>query len=290
MEDALLIGLVVFFIFLLTLPSRKSHEKKKKEEELKKQLEQEAIEKAEFEKKNLENYIAQFPPEKMVYKHEPVLLNLAGAKYHMGPNGFRFKTGDQAILLPEPDNEYDKNAVRVINLSGHVIGYIPKEDAEEILEDLNNRYYYEVTIKHIHGVEFNDIWLSLVKYSDKEEQKADPEFSKKWEEERRAENENREKVLDVYFIGLDLEREKQIDEAINCYENVIESELAPDGAYERLAINYRKRKDYDNEIRVIGKWLNSYDNENAQGSNLKEAKAKITKRLNRAIELKSKNT
>ena len=52
-------------------------------------------------------------------------------------------------------------------------------------------------------------------------------------------------------LGINLEKERMIDEAINVYEKAIILQLPVKHPYERLAILYRKRKDYVNEIRVI---------------------------------------
>ena len=55
----------------------------------------------------------------------------------------------------------------------------------------------------------------------------------------------------LIHAGIDLEKEKMINEAIAVYEKVIVSRLPIKHPYERLAILYRKRKDYENEIRVL---------------------------------------
>lgn len=52
-------------------------------------------------------------------------------------------------------------------------------------------------------------------------------------------------------LGINLEKEKMIDEAIKVYEKAIAPQLPVKHPYERLTILYRKRKDYANEIRVI---------------------------------------
>jgi hypothetical protein len=41
--------------------------------------------------------------------------------------------GDIVWLIPEPDNEYDEFAIRILNSNGKDLGYIPSEDNEEIL-------------------------------------------------------------------------------------------------------------------------------------------------------------
>ena len=45
--------------------------------------------------------------------------------------------GDLVWLIPEPDNEYDAFAIRILNSNGRDLGYIPSEDNEEILEILS---------------------------------------------------------------------------------------------------------------------------------------------------------
>ncbi len=45
--------------------------------------------------------------------------------------------GDLVWLIPEPDNEYDEFAIRILNANGRDLGYIPSEDNEEILELLS---------------------------------------------------------------------------------------------------------------------------------------------------------
>ncbi len=46
--------------------------------------------------------------------------------------------GDMVWLIPEPDNEYDEFAIRVLNSNGKDLGYIPSEDNEEIIELLGS--------------------------------------------------------------------------------------------------------------------------------------------------------
>jgi hypothetical protein len=44
---------------------------------------------------------------------------------------------DLVWLIPQPDNEFDAFAIRIINSKGRDLGYIPSEDNEEILELLS---------------------------------------------------------------------------------------------------------------------------------------------------------
>lgn len=68
-------------------------------------------------------------------------------------------------------------------------------------------------------------------------------------------------------IGIDLEREGMIDEAIKVYEKSIISKLPMKHPYERLAILYRKKKDYENEIRVIKTAIEVFMKENERRAN-----------------------
>ena len=63
-------------------------------------------------------------------------------------------------------------------------------------------------------------------------------------------------------LGINLEKEKMIDEAINVYEKAIISQLPVKHPYERLAILYRKRKEYANEIRILTTAISVFMKEN----------------------------
>lgn len=52
-------------------------------------------------------------------------------------------------------------------------------------------------------------------------------------------------------LGIDLEKEGMINEAIAVYEKAIIPQLPATHPYDRLMILYRKKKDYDNEIRIV---------------------------------------
>lgn len=52
-------------------------------------------------------------------------------------------------------------------------------------------------------------------------------------------------------LGIDLEKEGMINEAIAVYEKAIIPQPPATHPYDRLMILYRKKKDYDNEIRIV---------------------------------------
>lgn len=58
--------------------------------------------------------------------------------------------GHTCTLVPEPDNPYDKNAIKVMRDSHH-IGYLNKRFAEVATSKMKKGYHYKVVIKNITG-------------------------------------------------------------------------------------------------------------------------------------------
>jgi single-stranded-DNA-specific exonuclease len=71
------------------------------------------------------------------------------------------KVGDRIWLEPEPDNQYDPNAVKVMvetSLMQEVIGYIPRRESERVSYYAEDKFYKDGlyptgTIIEIHGGE-----------------------------------------------------------------------------------------------------------------------------------------
>ena len=96
-------------------------------------------------------------------------------------------------------------------------------------------------------------------------------------------NESLFKATDLNNEGIALEKEGKIDEAIAVYEqNIGKDVYQTHHPYYRLAVLYRKRKDYDNEIRVIEIAIKYLCNGNADIDGYGQRKAK-------ALELKRKS-
>lgn len=246
-------------------------------------------------KENLDSYISYFPADKMKFQYEPFILELAGARYYKNDNlGFLFKQGEQVLLFQEPDNVHDKNAVKVVNLRGQQIGHMPKDFTKEIGKDLENGYYYKVIIDSIiDDLLYPYISLKLIRHSDTEEIKVTDEELKEFWDKRNAEKEKREENFNKSFelsqTGREYESEGEIEKSIEYFEKAIEYKEAPPIAFTRLTIHYRKNKDYDNEIRVINKWLETYVDSPANQDVIDYKTDEIKKRLEKAIELKEKN-
>jgi len=60
------------------------------------------------------------------------------------------------------------------------------------------------------------------------------------------------KASETNNLGISLEKEGRVREAIEAYErNITEDAYLTRHPYDRLAVLYRRAKDYDNEIRVL---------------------------------------
>jgi tetratricopeptide (TPR) repeat protein len=248
------------------------------------------------EKENLDQYLTFFPKEKMKYKYEPLCLDLAGAKHYMHyDNTFLFKEGEQVLLWPESDNEYDKNAVKVVTLRGHKIGYISKYYAKDIGNDLDNGYYYKAIISSIYYDEngYPEVMLDLIKYSDVEEVKVSDEeleeFARKLKLKEREYEENSAKAYKLSKKGRNYEADDMIEEAVKFYEKAIEFTESPPLAFERLAIYYRKNKDFDNEIRVIQSWIKACEENSGNPEIVEYQTSKVKARLEKAFSLRNKH-
>jgi tetratricopeptide (TPR) repeat protein len=84
-----------------------------------------------------------------------------------------------------------------------------------------------------------------------------------------------------------LEREDAEAEAIKIYRSLLAKDFEGSFPYKRLAIIYRKRKDYDSEIKVLNHAVDRYERIVAAGKQSRPTKKleKFKKRRDRAREL-----
>ena len=60
---------------------------------------------------------------------------IAGLKFHEAWNILEpVYQSTIATLVPEPDNKYDPNAIKVLGYDGKMLGYIPKDKTELVHE------------------------------------------------------------------------------------------------------------------------------------------------------------
>ena len=67
-------------------------------------------------------------------------------------------------------------------------------------------------------------------------------------------------LIDTNLKAVDLEKSGNIERAVKLYEFVIKHNFIGNGPYDRLAIIYRKDKDFKNETRVLKKAIYVFEN------------------------------
>jgi len=89
--------------------------------------------------------------------------------------------------------------------------------------------------------------------------------------------------------GIELENSGRVDEAVRLYEENVTDNFIGNHPYDRLAIIYRKRKQIDEEIRVLEKAILVFDRllHEGRGDALPKL-AKFKRRLEKAESLKDK--
>ena len=63
------------------------------------------------------------------------IMSIVGMVYYSGEANF----DDLVNFIQEPQNQYDKYAVRVENIDGKTVGYVKKADAEKLTELITNK-------------------------------------------------------------------------------------------------------------------------------------------------------
>lgn len=75
--------------------------------------------------------------------------------------------------------------------------------------------------------------------------------------ERQKKSEEQTKVC---LVGVEFEKAGKIDEAMKLYEQIVEENFLGNHPYDRLAIVYRRRGQFDEEIRVLEKAIWVFEN------------------------------
>jgi len=71
------------------------------------------------------------------------IFNIAGINHRTGIG--RYVGRVECVLVPEPDNEYDPNAIKVVSDDRHHLGYIPSEHTEFVRSLTANEFPYKCT-------------------------------------------------------------------------------------------------------------------------------------------------
>jgi hypothetical protein len=87
---------------------------------------------------------------------------IAGFNHHAGSAErlSKMRTGERLLLVPDPGNEHDPNAIKIVTTSGHMLGYVPRVDAPGVLAKLNNP---DVLVRcHKSGTSFNSVTITYI--------------------------------------------------------------------------------------------------------------------------------
>lgn len=150
-----LLGFIV--LFAVIAPKLRQNNKKKEEKALYKK------------------YLSQFDPAKSKTKLAPVFTKIAGTRYKNDGTGVsrqeliaKAKIGEYLLLVPEPNNKFDTDAIRIFRANGDQLGFLDTDLAMEINSRLNKRIKVTAKINAISG-EFPDkeVHILIQKYSKK---------------------------------------------------------------------------------------------------------------------------
>ena len=90
--------------------------------------------------------------------------------------------------------------------------------------------------------------------------------------------------VDRNLKGIEFEKKEEIEKAIRLYERNVEEDFEGNHPYDRLAIIYRKRGEYKEEIRVLRKAIFVFENKVHSGRMDGEPKLlKFRERLDKAM-------
>ena len=71
------------------------------------------------------------------------ILKIAGINYRQGINHYVGRV--ECMLVPEPDNEYDPDAIKVVSEDGHHLGYIPSGQTDFVSSLSGDEFPYRCT-------------------------------------------------------------------------------------------------------------------------------------------------
>ena len=76
----------------------------------------------------------------MIYKNY-LRFKIAGINHIEGISEYEGKFIGEVV--PEPTNQYDPNAIKIVHQDGKFLGYVPAEDTAQLREWVNNKFPYK---------------------------------------------------------------------------------------------------------------------------------------------------
>jgi len=89
-----------------------------------------------------------------IFDENKIEFEIAGTSHYINPKKFKniLKINDNLTLIHEKDNEYDKNAIKIIitkNNKQYLLGYVPRYYNKQLIELLNNGIKYSAKIESL---------------------------------------------------------------------------------------------------------------------------------------------
>lgn len=187
-----------------------------------------------------------------IYKYEKV-VGVTFDNRDIFVEQFTNGSNQKVILKKDKNNQYDENAVKVYGecifknkLKSGELGHLSAKLAAK-LKDFNSIYGTVNAVKPPNKIRL-DIWVNNDEYETFNNLHKEAERKFKFVEKAYKSN----------CKAASYEKEKDIPNAIKYYEEAISYNHIGNYPYDRLAILYRKNKDYDNEIRVLNKAIENF--------------------------------
>ena len=238
---------------------------------------------------------AQFDPENSTEKLRSFHSKIVGVTFENEDGRKRqqiisqCKVGERLILIPDPTNKYDEDAVKVCRSNGEQIGHLNSSFAFELKERMEkSKSRVDVTITDITGQDPKGVNILVQTYQIKNRAKSNKEKSvaeKPYDPTVKMHRNSFERSMQAK----DLENHGYIDNAIELYETIVDRGFDVPFSYNRLAIIYRKRKEYNKEIVVIEKLIKMHEKSKAQSEYVQPKIEKAKERLQKVKELKEKS-
>lgn len=94
----------------------------------------------------------------MIKLNKPFVSKIAGLYFCHGHEALQsVSVGEQLLWEREPDNRFDKNAIKIMNSKREMIGYIPKDLVKEIVPMMESKEVKDmkVTVNEFNKTERN---------------------------------------------------------------------------------------------------------------------------------------
>lgn len=221
-----------------------------------------------------------------IYKYEKV-VGVTFDNRDVFVEQFTNGSNQKVILKKDRNNQYDENAIKVYGecivkneLKSGELGHLSADLAAK-LKDFDSIYGTVNAVKPPNKIRL-DIWVNKDEY----------EIFNNYHEEAKKKFKFVEKGYKSNCKAMSYEEEKDIPNAIKYYEESISYNFDGNYPYDRLAILYRKNKDYDNEIRVLNKAIENFSllEKTSPRGDIHPKLNKFKERLTRAEYLKHKNS